>query len=186
MNRASTNFQATAIGVAVVAVLGGVLWFGLGPQAVPPAAPVVVDPDTVADPPITVHVSGAVIRPGVVTVGSQARIADVVAAAGGASRIADLSGVNLAAPVRDGEYIVVPDIGGDGVNRPVSGSGGVDINAATAADLEVLPGVGPVLASRIVAYRDANGPFATVEDLLDVPGIGEAKLAGMRDDISRP
>lgn len=184
MNRASTNLQATVIGVAVIAVLGGVLWFGLGPQTDPPA-PVVVEPEAAVAPPITVHVSGAVIRPGVVTVGSQARIADVVAAAGGASRAADLSAINLAAPVRDGESIVVPETSPDGVSRATTVSG-VDINGATSGELEALPGVGPVLASRIVAYRDANGPFATVEDLLDVPGIGEAKLAGMRDDITRP
>lgn len=185
MNRASTNLQATVIGVAVVAVLGGVLWFGLGPQATPPT-PAAPEPQTVVDRLITVHISGAVIRPGVVTVASQARVADAVAAAGGASQVADLSALNLAAPVRDGEYIVVPDVFADGLNRQATGSGGVDINAGTAADLEDLPGVGPVLADRIVAYRDANGPFATVEDLLDVPGIGEAKLAGMRDDIGHP
>lgn len=185
MNRASTNLQMTVIGAAVLAVLGGVLWFGLGPDTTPPA-PTVAESQVIVEQPITVHVSGAVISPGVVTVGSGARVADVVAAAGGASRAADLSAVNLAAAVRDGEYIIVPDALADGAGRSATETDGIDINTATAGELEGLPGVGPVLAARIVSHRDTNGPFVTVEDLLDVPGIGEAKLAGMRDDIARP
>jgi len=185
MNRASINLQVSVIGVAVLAVLGGVLWFGLGPRAAPPAR-VAVETQTRVDRPITVHVSGAVIRPGVVTVVAESRVADVVAAAGGASGAADLSAVNLAAPVRDGEYIVVPNTFDEATNQVAIASNGIDLNAATTVELEDLPGVGPVLAERIVDYRNTNGPFATVEDLLSVPGIGEAKLAGMRDDIARP
>jgi competence protein ComEA len=185
MNRASTNLQVTVIGIAVLIVLGGVLWFGLGPQAEPPV-PTTAVPQAVGEELIVVHVSGAVVRPGVVTVRSGARVADVVAAAGGATRRADLSAVNLAAPVRDGEYVVVPDPADEAAAGGGLMSDGVDINSATASELEGLSGVGPVLASRIVAYRDANGPFDAVEDLLDVPGIGEAKLAGMRDDIAHP
>jgi len=185
MNRASTNLQVTVIGVAVLVVLGGVLWFGLGPEVEPPM-PTTVAPAVVGGQPIVVHVSGAVVRPGVVTVWSGARVADVVAAAGGATRRADLSALNLAAPVRDGEYVVVPDPADEAVSAGGLVSGGVDINSATASELEGLSGVGPVLASRIVTYRDVNGPFGAVEDLLDVPGIGEAKLAGMRDDIAYP
>ena len=185
MNRASTNLHMTVIGAGAILVLGGVVWFGLGPQATPPPRSS-IEAEVVEQQSITVHVSGAVIRPGVITVGAGARVAGVVAAAGGATRNADLSGVNLAAPVRDGEFVVIPDVFGTEDRSVVGAIDGVDVNTATASELESLPGVGPVLADRIVAYRDSNGSFVTVEDLLDVPGIGEAKLAGMRDDIARP
>ncbi len=133
---------------------------------------------------ITVHVAGAVVDPGLVVVAVDARVADAVAAAGGALPAARLSGLNLAGPLRDGEQVVVP--GGDGAGGPPPPirDGRVRINVAGAGDLEALPGVGPVLAERIASFRDANGPFETVEDLLDVPGIGEGKLAAMRDAVS--
>jgi competence protein ComEA len=133
---------------------------------------------------IAVHVSGAVLDPGVVRVPANSRVLDVVIAAGGATRAADLTRINLAASVRDGERVIVPFEGELESESP--GGRGVDLNEATATALEGLPGVGPVLAARILAYRDEHGPFDTVEDLLDVPGIGEAKLAAMRDAISAP
>ena len=106
-----------------------------------------------------------------------------MAAAGGALPDADLAAVNLAAPVADGDRIHVPARGEDEV---VSEPSGIDLNRADAAELEQLDGVGPVLARRIVEYRAAHGPFRTVEDLLDVPGIGEAKLAAIRSGIAAP
>lgn len=131
---------------------------------------------------IAVHVAGWVVSPGVVTLPSDAMVADAVAAAGGLLAGAATGGVNLAAPVADGDQIVVP---GPGTNpdqaSPASDGGLMSINQATATDLESLPGVGPVLAERIVTFRDENGRFETVEDLLEVPGIGEAKLASLRD-----
>jgi competence protein ComEA len=75
---------------------------------------------------------------------------------------------------------------GAGTNGDTESTSGVDLNRADAAELETLPGVGPVLADRIVAYREANGPFSTIEDLLSVPGIGEAKLEAMRDAVRPP
>jgi competence protein ComEA len=135
---------------------------------------------------VTVHVSGQVVHPGVVDVPADAIAADVVDAAGGALPDARVDLVNLAAPVTAGEHIVIPGPdGGEGEVQAASEDGVISLNQATAADLERLPGVGPVLAERIVAFREANGRFETVEDLLEVPGIGEAKLAAMRD-LVRP
>ncbi len=140
---------------------------------------------------VTIHVGGEVARPGLVSLGEGARVADALAAAGGALRSADLNRINLAAPVRDGEQVIVPAAGAPGADMAqpdaegsVEGGLPVPVNTASAEALEALPGVGPVLAQRIVEWRDQNGPFTTVEDLLDVPGIGEAKLAAMRDAVA--
>jgi len=179
------NLQITVGAVAVVALVGGAIWFGSGPDPEPPAAPVVAVGAEMAAM-VTVHVSGAVLHPGVVVVDAGGRVADALAAAGGASRGADLSRLNLAAPIRDGDLITVPRIAAHGEVSAQPDSEGIDINRAAAAQLEGLPGVGPVLADRIISYRDENGPFGEIEDLLDVPGIGEAKLAGMRKDIAWP
>jgi len=111
-------------------------------------------------------------------------VQDVVLAAGGATRAADLTQLNLASSVRDGERVVVPHRGA--VQDSSGGPAGININTATAQGLEGLPGVGPVLAARIVAHRDEHGHFNAIEDLLDVTGIGESKLAAMRDAISTP
>lgn len=143
-------------------------------------------PSLVSGPVITVHVAGAVVEPGLVVVDAAARVADVIAAAGGATQGARLDALNLAAPVRDGEQIVVPASFAGLDAAAASSDGRVRVNLAAASELETLPGVGPVLALRIAAYRDANGLFETVEDLLDVPGIGEVKLAAIRDFIVVP
>ena len=175
--------------VAAIVLVGG-LWFGGGPAATAAPGfeagfPGEAGPSIPAD--LTVHISGAVVRPGLVVVPSGARIADVVSAAGGALRTADLARLNLAATVRDAQHVFVPFIeAGAGTNGDTESTLGVDLNRADAAELETLPGVGPVLADRIVAYREANGPFSTIEDLLSVPGIGEAKLEAMRDAVRPP
>lgn len=133
---------------------------------------------------VTVHVSGMVVSPGVVDVPVDAIVADAVEAAGGLLSGALVEQINLAAPITPGEQIVVPGPSGATV---VGGDddGVLSINQASPADLESLPGVGPVLAERIVAYRETNGAFETVEDMLEVPGIGEAKLEAIRD-LVRP
>lgn len=135
---------------------------------------------------IVVHVSGAVVAPGLVAVPPDARVADVIAAAGGAGGDARLDRLNLAAGLRDGEHIVVPTRDDEAAGPALPSDDRVQVNTASASELERLPGVGPVLAARIAAYRDANGPFATIEDLLDVPGIGEGKLAALRDVAAVP
>ena len=113
-----------------------------------------------------------------------ARAQDAVKAAGGATKRAVLEGLNLAAPVADGEQVVVP-VKGQATHAASSPSKPaiVSLNRADVAALDTLPGVGPATAQRIVAWRDEHGPFGTVEDLLDVPGIGESKLGAMRDLI---
>jgi len=178
------NLQLTVAGVAILAVLAGALWFGFGPTLEPPQTVSAVSelPSVAA---VTVHVSGAVLRAGVVVVAAGARVADVVAAAGGASADADLTKVNLAAVVRDGERISVPSYV-ESLSAGQVESGGLDLNTATPGQLEELDGVGPVLARRIADFRQENGPYESVEDLLDVPGIGEAKLAAMRGGIDYP
>ncbi|MEN8040672.1 MAG: helix-hairpin-helix domain-containing protein [Actinomycetota bacterium] len=186
MSRDSTNLAVTVIGLAVVVVLVGVIWFGLGATEAIPQAFTSSDAPVPVESSVRVHVSGAVASPGVVEVPADAIVADAIAAAGGASSSANLIAVNLAAPVRGGEHIIVPDVDGGTAGVSSSSESGVDLNAATATELESLPGVGPVLAERIVGYRDEHGPFATVEDLLDVPGIGESKLATMRSAIAYP
>jgi competence protein ComEA len=173
-----------------IAVVGGV-WYGArAPEPVPIEVGSPIGPDEAEAPElgiVTVHVAGAVRRPGLVTVSVPARVADVVAAAGGAEAFADLGAMNLAAPVGDGDRVEVPAWGGvPGPSEPDAGEGGVDLNRATANELQTLPGVGPVIAARIVEYREENGPFATIEDLLDVPGIGESKLAELRTVVRTP
>jgi competence protein ComEA len=138
--------------------------------------------DTVAGQ-VLVHVAGAVLAPGLVEVPTGARIADAIAAAGGTAPDADPGRLNLARPVMDGERIDVPRIGDDanGHDGGASGATGggirpdgrVDLNLATAEELQTLPGVGPVLASRIVSHRDQHGPFVEVSQLRQVSGIGD-------------
>jgi competence protein ComEA len=120
-----------------------------------------------------------------VAVARTSRVADAIAAAGGTTGEANLAGINLASPLRDGEQIVVPSRAGGLAPEPVD-DGRVHLNTASAGQLEAIPGVGPVLAARIIAVRTETGGFDTVEDLLDVPGIGEAKLAAMRDMVAVP
>jgi competence protein ComEA len=152
-----------------------------------------------ADGGLLVHVVGEVAEPGLVTVPDGARVADALEAAGGTTRKADLTAVNLARTVVDGEQLYVPRPGeqapGAAAPRaggPGSGTGGpgasggstdatVDINTADATALEALPGIGPSIAQAIVEWRTANGQFASVDELEDVPGIGPATLAEIRD-----
>jgi len=151
---------------------------------------------------LVVDVGGAVARPGLVRVGRGARVADVVAAAGGATHDADLDRLNLAATVADGERLFVPHLGQSSIPVAVNGDGGgdggvtgggpvpgspgaapVDLNSATAEQLDALPGVGPATAAAIVAYRTQHGPFRSVDELLQVHGIGPAKLAALRSKV---
>ncbi len=135
----------------------------------------------------TVHVSGEVVRPGLVGVPSGGRVADAIRAAGGALPSADLAGLNLAASVRDGEQLVVPSVDAPAQAGSDETHGGpISLNRATPEELMALPGVGPVLAERIVAHRESIGGFSAVEDLLDVSGIGERTLAELRPLIQVP
>jgi competence protein ComEA len=143
---------------------------------------------------IVVYVVGAVRHPGVVRLGAGARVEDAVAAAGGFLGNAAMQAVNLARFALDGEQIVVPTLdeyaaapqaapGSSGAPGPAEAAAPVDLNTADATTLETLPGVGPATASKIVADRETNGPFASVEDIMRVPGIGEKKFESLKDLI---
>lgn len=180
--------QAMAIGLALVAVLIGA-GFGrsAGPSPLPQVDATVIPDQPAAPATLVVYVSGWVTTPGVVEVLEGAIVADAVAAAGGALDGAVLDAINLAAPIAGGDHVQVPGPGESiafAAGQPDTGL--IPVNRADATALESLPGVGPVLAGRIVAHREANGPFQEVEDLLEVPGIGEAKLSSIRDLIAVP
>ncbi len=134
---------------------------------------------------IFVHILGAVERPGLYSLREGDRAIDAVAAAGGFTDVADHAALNLARFVVDGEQIYVPALG----ETPVGGSGlnaqgKVNINTADAPALETLPRVGPALAARIIDWRNANGRFASVEDLMSVTGIGQKTFDGLRDLVT--
>lgn len=134
-----------------------------------------------------VHVLGAVEKPGLYVLDLDARLVDALAAAGGTTPDADLAAVNLARVLEDGEQVVVPAAGAaggaPGSAAPPPGDDRIDLNAADQAALETLPRIGPALAERIIAWREENGRFTSVDDLLAVPGIGEKLLAGLRDGV---
>lgn len=156
-----------------------------------PRADTATESTTLASPttsigPLHVHAAGAVARPGVVQVPSGARVVDVIAAAGGAASDADLNQINLAELVTDGERVYIPRAGevvaavaapsGSAKGGGTDATGIVNINEASESELEALPGVGPATAKAIVDYRTQNGRFRSVDDLLNVRGIGPAKL----------
>lgn len=132
-----------------------------------------------------VHVLGAVEHPGLYVLDLDSRLVDAVAAAGGTTDDADLTAINLARVLADGEQIIVPTVGAnaDGPGAAAPSDDRVDLNTADQAALETLPRIGPALAERIIAWRDENGRFQSVDDLLAVPGIGEKLLAGIRDGV---
>jgi competence protein ComEA len=183
---------AVAAAIAVVAVAAGIVGLVVfGHRSQPPpltlprasaqAAP--ATPTTSVD--LVVHVAGAVRSPGLVKLPSGTRVGEAITAAGGPAPDADIDQVNLAARVGDGDRIYVPRRGE--APPPVAAGGGstakpgpVDLNSATPEQLDALPGVGPATANAIVQYRTRHGRFRTVDNLLDVPGIGPAKLSTLR------
>lgn len=168
-------------GILVFSVfLGGVLGISGRPDA-RTAATSVEQPVDLAM--IEVHVAGWVLSPGVVAVPEGSIVATAVDVAGGLRPGALPGLINLAALLQSGDQVVVP---GPDSSLSEAGDGLISINRAGESELEALPGVGPVLAANIIKYRDANGPFREVEDLLQVSGIGEAKLASIRDLIRVP
>jgi competence protein ComEA len=183
-----------AAGVLAVAVL--LAWTWLDRPRVQPAPAVESAPSPAATPSVgeaaeasaavVVSVVGLVERPGLVTVPAGARVADALQAAGGLLPDADPASVNLAAVVADGQQIAVGVPGVDPAAQGVgsgagSGPGPVNLNSATAGELDGLPGIGPVLAQRIVEHRSQHGPFRSVDELDDVPGIGPAIAAELSE-----
>jgi competence protein ComEA len=145
-------------------------------------------------PTVTTHlmvdVAGAVLKPGVYALPMNARVIDAITAAGNVLKGADVSDINLARILKDGEqvYVYPPSRTGGSArssvrNAPTRSTGPIVLNRASAKELEALDGIGPVLATRIIAYRNANGPFVTLEALLEVSGIGPAKFAQFKEKI---
>jgi competence protein ComEA len=132
--------------------------------------------------PLVVHISGAVMSPGLVKLPEGARVNDAIVAAGGLSLEAAEGALNLARFVVDGEHIVVP-VAGEILDDSASSAGLVSLSLASASELESLSGVGPALAQRIISWREEHGPFRQVEDILAVSGIGPATLEGFRNQV---
>jgi competence protein ComEA len=150
------------------------------------AAPAPLEIESSAMQTLMVDVAGAVINPGVYSLPLNARVFEAIKAAGGLKKGADTSDINQARILRDGEqiYVYPTTTSAGGVSRPaVRKNGPIMINRATVKDFESLDGIGPVLANRIVSYRKINGPFAAVEDLLKVPGIGQSKFAQFKEKL---
>jgi competence protein ComEA len=169
--------------LALVLVLAGKLLTGGGQARRVPAFPVAA-PRPSRPPRLVVDVAGAVRRPGLYRLSQGSRIADAVARAGGATPRAVLDGVNLAAPLADGEQVVVPAKGAAAAAAPAGASpttGPVSLSTATVDQLDALPGVGPVTAQKILDYRTKHGAFHSVDELDAVPGIGPARLDQLRD-----
>lgn len=156
------------------------------------AAPVRIAPAGHADaagPPLVVHVVGAVRRAGLYRLREGARVADAIRKAGGVTSHAAVALVNLAAPLVDGQQVVVParvEAAAQGGDVPVPGLAGgkVSLAAATIDQLDELPGIGPVTAQKIVDWRQKHGPFASVDDLDQVPGIGPTRVEQLRDLVT--
>ncbi len=181
-------------GAVLVVVLGvGQLRGGRGEEAAAPAddAAIAVAEDDGGGR-LTVHVAGAVRRPGVYRLRSGARVDDAVQRAGGAKRRADLGGLNLAAELEDGRQVLVPERaarGSAGAVAPVAGAGAapgqpLNINTATLEQLDTLSGIGPLTAQKILDFREERGGFGSIEELGEIPGIGDKRLASLREEVT--
>ena len=192
LDATGTGGRALVTGCLLVGLAAGALWW-LTRQApapvdttLPMLEPAAVTTTTAPAGPVVVHVAGAVNHPGVQRLPAGSRVIDAVDAAGGLRPDADAGRVNLAAELTDGTQVYVPAVG-EAVATGTAGAGAaadaglVDLNIADATALETLPGIGPATAAAIIDHRERNGPFASVEGLLEVRGIGEAKLAQLRD-----
>ena len=177
--------------------LGSGLLFGLFLAALiwvvarnPTGEPVILRPAP-TEKPVIVYITGAVPRPGVYALPKNARVQDAISAAGGFLAEAEKSQINLAALLEDGEKLDIPYIEGA---SPILATPGptvvavttelININTASAAELDTLPGIGPSLAQRIIEYREQNGPFINTEDIINVPGIGPGSYERFRDMIT--
>jgi competence protein ComEA len=177
-----------ALAILIVASSGVLFLGGASEQIVAAEVTEIEMPETVVL--LVVDVAGAVLNPGVYSLPMNSRVIDAINAAGNVLKGADVSDINLARLLKDGEQVYVYAASrGSSSSRstarsaPPRNTGPIAINRASAKELEALDGIGPVLASRIIAYRNANGPFVTLEALLEVSGIGPAKFAQFKEKI---
>jgi competence protein ComEA len=164
----------------------------LPPDPTPSPAPTA----TSTPSPVRVYVTGAVLHPDVYRLATGSIVKDAIEAAGGVTEDADLMRVNLAQELQDQQQIYVPRVGEEEAPPPVTGGasapssrgavlgGKVNINTATAEELDTLPGIGPAFAQRIIEYREANGPFESIEGIINVSGIGDATFEKIKDRIT--
>ncbi len=186
----------TRVGLVIVmAVLAVVATYALFRALDERAAPPIIIQDAEANLPIVVDLRGAVVTPGLYELPPNARVNDAIRAGGGLSQGADLTTINLARRLRDGEVVIIAD---QFRASPASGESLVDdqgpsgsesqaklnINTATAVELELLPGIGEVTAARIVAFRQENGPYRSIDDLIHVQGISTKTIASFRELVT--
>jgi competence protein ComEA len=183
-----TFFQLTSLQRRILAVIGVIAVAGSFAifrhsqseqlPVLPPAIPTI-------ESSITVDVSGAVIHPGVYSLAANSRVVDAIKAAGSLKANADLTSVNQARILRDGEQIFIDsNTPGSSHHASQAKNGPINVNRATAKELEALPGIGPVLANRIVEYRKSHGTFMTLDELQKVPGIGGSKFTQLKSKIT--
>ena len=179
--------------LVVLGVIGGILGMGLiFMVAGSPRGEAIQLLPAPTQPLLAVYVTGEVASPGVYTLPPGSRVQDALEAAGGLTSAAQIQGLNLAQMLTDGLRVVVPGSLATDEPPPTAGetrggqllSGLININTATQAELESLPEIGPVLAEAIIAYREANGPFESIEDIVDVDGVGSGTFALIRDLIT--
>jgi competence protein ComEA len=180
------HFTTTLIGILIGILAAGILFLvTTQPQG---EAITLLPPPTPA--PIAIHISGGVVSPGVYTLPHGSRVQDAVDAAGGVASNAEASRINLAAPLEDGQQIIVPTIAptrdpfliGGSTPQPIAAL--ININTADLEQLDALPGIGPVTAQNIIDYRNTNGPFLAIEDIMQVPRIGQSLFDKIKDLIT--
>jgi competence protein ComEA len=205
--------RGAVVVLVVIAVVAGFVWYRIGASggdapatsvrrtaSSNAAAPsrsettrVATPTSTARGPKVVVHIAGAVTRPGVLELDPGARVIDAVEAAGGALPEADLDRLNLAAKLADGQRVLVERVGappaptdatGAAPDDGAAGAGPVNVNTATQAQLEELPGIGPVLAEAIIDERERRGGFRSVNELRDVRGIGEKRFEDLRSSVT--
>lgn len=186
-----TNREKYLLGIIIILI--GALIFSLNrPKEREDKSPSIIIEDTNSTK-VAVHIGGAVRNPGLYYLDSNSRVADAIQSAGGPTADADLDAINLASRITDGSKIIVPSrmkgiedrsiIDSNQSSETSRSSDKININTASAKELEELPGIGNVLAERIVSFRETNGPFKSIEDIKKVSGIGEKKFESIKDLI---
>lgn len=172
--------------LAGVLMAGSVYLYGGKPRSeepIPPAVEAATKPEQGQS--IRIHVKGEVNAPGVYQLPADSRVIDAVQAAGGAKADGDVNKLNMAAPLKDGGEVVVPKSGEEGITAPVGKADGkLNLNTATVAELDKLPGIGSVRAEAIVQYREREGRFLQVDDLKKIPGFGTKLVDQIRDKVT--